>query len=119
MPIVKIAKCLNCNIGHEWFFDGLDLREMRLIKKLTGMRGKEFGEAGDAGDPDAIAALLVILHKRGGITLSYDDANLDLTDFDMQPTDDEAAAMAKAEKQAAPDDALSPKAANGRKAKVA
>lgn len=97
MPFVRIKKCLTCGVAHEWFFDGVDLKEQRMIKRLTGMRAKEFAEAGDAGDPDALAALIVILHARDKIKLGFEDANIDFNDFEMEATDEELAAIAEME----------------------
>jgi len=63
-----------------------------MIKALTGMSAAEFAEAGDTGDPDALAALLCVLHKRNGITIALDDVDIDFSDFDMVPTAEEQAA---------------------------
>lgn len=63
-----------------------------MIKALTGMSAAEFGEAGDTGDPDALAALICILHKRQGITIALDDIDIDFSDFDITPTSEELAA---------------------------
>jgi len=63
-----------------------------MIKALTGMSAAEFAEAGDTGDPDALAALVCVLHKRDGITIALDDVDVDFSDFDMEPTPEEKAA---------------------------
>lgn len=99
MPLIKVKKCLNCGIAHEWLFSGATLRELRMIKELTGMNGKAFATAGDDLEPEAIAALLYILHKRDKITLPFEDVDLDFGDFDMEPTDEELAEIDRLEKE--------------------
>lgn len=89
MPLVTIRDCLNCDIDHEWMFESMSLRELRMIKKLTGMGQKAFAEAGDEGDPEAIAALIYVLHRRSKITIPFDDVDLDFTKFTMEPTEQE------------------------------
>ena len=89
MPFIKVSKCKNCGISHEWFFDGMDLQELRMIKRLTGMRAAEFGQAADEMDPDALAAMFFILHKRDGIVVPFDDINVDFSSLDIEPTEDE------------------------------
>lgn len=97
MPIVRIKNCLNCGIAHEWVFTGPTLKELRLIKSLTSLSAVQFAAAGDEADPDALAALLVVLHKRDKINVSFDDVDLDFEDFEMQLTDEEADQQAKLE----------------------
>jgi hypothetical protein len=111
MPFIKIKNCKNCNVPHDWFFDSLDLQELRMVKKLVGLRANEFGEAMDDMDPDAIAAMLFVLHKRNGIIVPFDDVNLDFRDLDIQATEEEEAELAELEKrmQDAADGAQSPK----------
>jgi hypothetical protein len=89
MPVIKIDKCLNCGVKHEWLFSGMTLRELRELKKLTGMTANQFATAGDDGDPEALAALVWILHKRDKITVGFDDVDLDFNDFSMEPTEQE------------------------------
>lgn len=93
MPIVNIEACVNCSgekpVNHSWLFDGISLKELRIIKKLTGMSQVEFSQAGDDGDPDALAALLYVLHLRDKIRIPYDDIDLDFTRFEMKLTDQE------------------------------
>jgi hypothetical protein len=117
--IVKIGKCLNCEVGHEWEFDGATLKELRTIKKLTGYDFKSFAAASDEGDPEALAALLYVLHKRGKIEVPFDDIDLDFTDFDMVLTAEEQEASDRLEKAAekAGKEALAAK--NGRPPKAA
>lgn len=100
MPLIKIDKCLNCDVSHQWLFDGATLKELRTIKKLTGMGPKEFAGAGDDFDPEALAALVYILHVRDRIKIPFEDVDLDFNDFTMEPTEDEQAAMDEVEKQA-------------------
>ena len=100
MPFVKINKCLNCGIAHEWLFEGPTLREPRLIKKLTGQSGKEYMQSADDGDPDSLAALIYILHQRDKITVPFDEVDLDFADFDMVETDQEKAEREELEKEA-------------------
>ena len=89
MPLVTIRDCLNCEIDHEWLFESMSLKELRVIKKLTGMGQKAFAEAGDEGDPEALAALIYVLHKRDRITIPFDDVDLDFAKFTMEPTEQE------------------------------
>jgi hypothetical protein len=106
MPLIKIKKCSNCEVPHEWLFEGPTLRELRLIKKITvseeypyGMTQMKFAIASDDGDPEALAALIWILHKRDKIKIPFDDVDLDLStsNFSMEPTDEEKKAMEEAE----------------------
>lgn len=99
MPVIKIEKCLNCGTKHEWLFSGATLKELRRIKELTGMNGKKFAEAGDELEPEALAALVDLLHKRDKITVPFADIDLDFNDFDMQPTEEELAEIDKLEKE--------------------
>jgi hypothetical protein len=89
MPLVTIKDCLNCNTDHEWLFEGLSLKELRMIKKLTGMSQRAFAEAGDEGDPDALAALIYVLHVRDRIKVPFDEVDLDFSKFTMEPTEQE------------------------------
>ena len=89
MPLVTIRDCLNCKIDHEWLFDAMTLKELRMIKKLTGMGQKAFAEAGDEGDPEALAALIYVLHMRDRIKLPFDDVDLDFAKFTMEATEQE------------------------------
>ncbi len=104
MPIISIKRCLNCSgkdrpVSHEWLFDGATLKELRMIKQLTGMRAGEFAEAGDEGDPEATAALLYVLHQRIRITVPFEEIDLDFNDFKMEPTETELAEMKKLEEE--------------------
>ena len=89
MPLVTIRDCLNCDIDHEWLFEAMSLKELRIIKKLTGMGQKAFAEAGDEGDPEALAALIYVLHMRDRIKLPFDDVDLDFKKFSMEATEQE------------------------------
>lgn len=111
MPVIKVNNCLNCEISHEWLFLGATLKELRTIKKLTGMNAKEFAGAGDDLDPEALAALVYVLHLREGIKIPFDDVDLDFNDFEMEPTEEEAREIAELEKamQNANDEAQAPK----------
>jgi len=97
MPIVKINKCINCNVKHEWLFESMTLRELRTIKKVTGMTQAEFSAAGDNDDPEALAALLYVLHLRDKIKVPFEDIDLDFADFDMELTEQEKKTVAEAE----------------------
>lgn len=44
----------------------LTLRELHLIKKVSGVRSGELEEAGDAGDSDLMVALAVVAMRRAG-----------------------------------------------------
>ena|SRR5690349_9078787 len=105
MPLITIKDCLNCDIDHEWLFETMTLKELRLVKKLTGMGQKAFAEAGDEGDPDALTALIYVLHMRDRIKIPFDDVDLDFTKFTMEPTEQELkeaeAAMAELEDEEA------------------
>lgn len=115
MPIVKINKCLNCGVSHEWIFDGMTLRELRVIKKVCGMGQIEFEQAGDTGDPEALAALLYVLHTRSKININFDDIDLDFHDFSMDLTEQEQLDLDAAIAQAKLDEKAgqSPKKATG------
>jgi hypothetical protein len=91
MPMITVKDCLNCGVDHEWVFTGVTLKELRDIKSLTGMSQKQFAEAGDEGDPEALAALLYILHKRDKIKVLFDDVDLDFSGFSMELTKEEQA----------------------------
>jgi hypothetical protein len=106
MPFINIKNCTNCGTPHEWLFEGPTLKELRLIKKITvceeypyGMTQNKFALASDDGDPEALAALIWILHKRDKIKVPFDDLDLDLTpkNFEMKLTDEEQKAVDEAE----------------------
>ena len=106
MPILKIDQCLNCSgedspVNHEFLFDGLTLRELRDIKKITGMGQVAFAKAGDDGDPESLAALVWIMHKRYKILIPFDDIDLDFNHFEMVLTAEEQEDYDKAEAEAA------------------
>lgn len=100
MPLVTIRDCLNCDIDHQWLFESMTLKELRVIKKLTGMGQKAFAEAGDEGDPEALAALIYVLHKRDKISIPFDDVDLDFTKFTMEATEQELKELAAVEEDA-------------------
>jgi len=89
MPLITIENCENCHVDHEWIFDGAKLSELRMIKKLTGMSQRAFAEAGDEGDPEALAALIYILHLRDKIKVPFEKIDLDFKHFKMEPTEQE------------------------------
>lgn len=94
-----------------------------MIKKLTGMRANEFAEAGDTGDPEALAALLYVLHKREKVTIPFEEVDLDFGDFDMVPTEEELEEAKKVEEAAKrgtedAEPAVNPKKTSGRKGKA-
>jgi hypothetical protein len=78
----------------------MTLKELRVIKKLTGMGQRAFAEAGDEGDPEALAALIYVLHKRDRINIPFDDVDLDFTKFTMEPTEQELKELAAVEENA-------------------
>jgi hypothetical protein len=78
----------------------MTLKELRVIKKLTGMGQRAFAEAGDEGDPEALAALIYVLHKRDRINIPFDDVDLDFTKFTMEPTEQELKELAAVEEDA-------------------
>ena|ERR1700744_1944704 len=100
MPIVKINKCLNCGVSHEWLFEGMTLKELRTVKKICGMGQTEFEKAGDEGDPEALAALLYVLHGRDKIKIDFDEIDLDFNDFKMDLTPQEQETLDAVEAQA-------------------
>ena len=76
---------------------------------------KAFAEAGDEGDPEALAALIYILHMRDRIKIPFDDIDLDFKNFSMEPTEQEIkdmeAAIAELEdpkEEAEQDETLTP-----------
>jgi hypothetical protein len=89
MARIVIKDCLNCHVPHEWDFDAPTLRELRTIKKLTGLTGKGFAEASEESDPDAMAALIYVLHQRDKIKIQFDDVDLDFSDFEMIESEEE------------------------------
>jgi uncharacterized sporulation protein YeaH/YhbH (DUF444 family) len=117
VPIITVKKCLNCNVDHEWIFDGATLRELRVIKQITGMNQADFSAAGDNGDPEALAALLYVLHLRDKIRIPFEDVDLDFKNFAMEATEEEKAAIA--EWQAKNQETEAPKAENGQTKKAA
>jgi hypothetical protein len=118
MPNVKIEKCLNCGIGHNWFFEGLTLRELRQIKIVSGMSQKEFAKAGDDGDPESLAILLWILHNREKIKIPFEDIDLDFNDFAMELTAQEQKEYDTAELARKNQGPKSKKSSNGKTPKV-
>jgi hypothetical protein len=111
MPFIRIGKCLNCGISHDWLFEGMSLKELRTVKQLTGMRTLEFAEGCEALDPDAVTAMIYILHERDSIHIRFDDIDVDLKDFDMESTEGEIKEQEDLEKrmQAEAEKAQSPK----------
>ena len=100
MPRIVVQDCLNCNADHEWLFSSPTLKELRTIKALTGWSGQDYAEHSEVSDPDALAALLYILHQRDKIKLNWEDVDLDFEKFDMIETDEEKAEREKLEKEA-------------------
>ncbi|MGW9025925.1 hypothetical protein ACWGQ5_17315 [Streptomyces sp. NPDC055722] len=100
--IVKIGRCKNCNgAPHERVFDQPTLLELRRIKKLTGLTANTMDQAINEADPDALAALLDLLHRRNNIILSWDEIDLDFNAFEMRPdAEEQEAAAAQAENPA-------------------
>jgi hypothetical protein len=60
----------------------------------------EFAAAGDEGDPEALAALLWVLHARDKIKVPFDDIDLDFKDFDMSLTEQEQKDLDRMEAEA-------------------
>lgn len=98
MAVFKIKSCLNCKMAHEWIFDSPTLKELRVIKQLTNLSAKAFAQASDEGDPEATAALIYILHRRDGITIPFDDIDLDFEDFTVELSEEEQAQVEAAMK---------------------
>ncbi|MGH3629546.1 MAG: hypothetical protein ACRDRL_19180, partial [Sciscionella sp.] len=71
---------------------------------LTSMGQRAFAEAGDEGDPEALAALIYVLHSRDRIKIPFDDVDLDFKTFTMVATEQEIAEAEAAEKNADPKD---------------
>lgn len=111
MPQITINDCKTCHIKHEWYFGGAGLQELRHVKRMTGMTGLEFQNAFQTMDPDALAALMVLLHKRDKIKVSIDDVDVDFDDFDLENTAEEQEEIEKleAEMKARADEAQAPK----------
>jgi hypothetical protein len=95
---IRIKNCKNCDMPHEWDFDSPGLKELRTIKELTGLNGMSFADQMASSDPDALTALLYILHKRLNITVQFDDVDLDFSDFEMEETEEEKKLREEAEK---------------------
>jgi hypothetical protein len=119
MALITIKNCRNCSVAHEWEFDSPTLRELRSIKKLTGLNGVAFSEAAEQSDPEALAALLWVLHKRSGITVPFDDVDLDFGDFEMVETEAERLAREAMEAQEKAVKGKGPVTRNGRPSKAA
>ncbi|HYS43631.1 MAG TPA: hypothetical protein VEM32_06585 [Geobacteraceae bacterium] len=83
-----------------------------MVKRLTGMNGLDFSNAFKVMDPDALAALMVILHARDKIKVSIDDVNIDFDDFGMEITPEEQDQVDRLEKEMkeAADRGMAPKA---------
>lgn len=119
MPLIKITDCENCHIDHEWIFDAPKLSELRMIKTLTGLSQKAFAEAGDEGDPDALAALIYVLHMRDKIKIPFDKIELDFRNFSMEPTEQEQKeidALLAAESDEDPKEEMKPESGPTKKA---
>jgi hypothetical protein len=87
---------------HEWEWTGFpSLAEARLIKAHTQMNVGQFTDAIPKGDPDAITALLLILYRRSGIAVAFDEIDCDLEKLlFVQPDDEDAADGAEPEGKA-------------------
>lgn len=84
------------------------------------MSATEFASAGDDGDPEALAALLYVLHKRDKITVPFEDIDLDFSGFEMKATEEEQKELDELEKAMQRKAAeAGPKLRNGQTKKVA
>lgn len=64
----------------EWAWGGMPtLAEARLIKAHTRMSVAQFLDGIVAGDPDALTALLMILYRRSGREIPFDEIDCDLS----------------------------------------
>jgi hypothetical protein len=102
--IVTIVACRNCNgTAHHWVMSEPTLLELRRIKRLTGLTARTLEPALNDGDPDAMAALLDLLHRRQNIIIPFDEIDLDFDGFDMKPDaeEEQAAKVKQAAAQAA------------------
>ncbi|WP_157251127.1 hypothetical protein [Nonomuraea typhae] len=64
---------------HEWEWDGMPtLAEARVIKAHTRMSTYQFLDALVEGDADALTALLLILYRRSGEQIPFDEIDCDL-----------------------------------------
>ncbi|WP_435111871.1 hypothetical protein [Nocardiopsis synnemataformans] len=65
----------------EWEWSGAPtLSEARLIKERTGLTIKGFLEGFQEMDPDAITAMLYVLHRREGKAVAWDDIDCEIGD---------------------------------------
>lgn len=74
--------------GVEYEFDRLNLAEARMVKAVTGMKPEAFATELFSGDPDALTALLMILKKRQGLSVRYEEIDGDLSTFDITYKDE-------------------------------
>jgi hypothetical protein len=93
--IIKNCLCPPCGgASHEWDYRSLLLSEMRVVTAKTGIKGNEaFGEAIESEDPEALTALIDILHRRAGVAVRWEEIDLDPEDFDVTLTDEERARL--------------------------
>lgn len=86
-----IIKWRDGKTTHEFDWSGAPkTQEGRWIKERTGWSTKGFLHALEELDPDAIIALIIILNKRHGRILKWDDVDIDpVNDLDFEPSEDE------------------------------
>lgn len=70
-------------------FRHLMLAEMRVVQRATQLRPGDFVTALTEGDPEALTALVVLMEKRQGRVVRFEDVDIDLGAFEAEPLDEE------------------------------
>lgn len=99
MPLIKVAKCVNCDgKPHEWEFKIPSLKETReVIETKAGQTMAEFLDGMEVMNGSSFTALMFLLHKRIGVDLRWNEVDLDFEDLDMEDLPDEIEAAEQAE----------------------
>lgn len=107
MPLIKVAKCVNCGgKPHEWEFKMPSLRETReVIEVKAGITMREFMDGMETMNGSAFTALMFMLHKRIGVDLRWNEVDLDFEQLDMDDLPDEIAEAEEAGKEAGKEEA--------------
>lgn len=94
-----IIKWRDGETEHEFEWSGSPrTQEGRWIKERTGWSTKKFLDALEELDPDAVIALIIILAKRKGRILKWDDVDIDpVNDLDFEPSENELERLREAQ----------------------
>lgn len=101
MPFIKIKNCVNCDgADHTYEFDMPRLKEIRdVIEAKAGLTTREFLDGLQQLHGGALTALMLILHRRDGKNLRWDDIDLELEGLDFEDTPAEIAMAEEAGKE--------------------